>query len=215
MLSGFVHVPYDDVGALATAIDKETCGVIVEPIQGEGGLNVPGDGYLKGVRELCDQHRLTLIFDEVWTGCGRTGRFFAHQHAGVVPDVMTLGKALGGGVPTGCMFARPEKAALFRPGTHGCTLGGNPLCTAVSAVVFEVMEKERLPEKAAKLGEMAKQRIRGFKDASRRIKEVRGRGLFLGVELTAADGVPVVQAALAKGLIINATSKNVLRICPR
>jgi acetylornithine/N-succinyldiaminopimelate aminotransferase len=211
---GFAHVPYNDVAALEAAIDKETCGVIVEPIQGEGGLNIPADGYLKGVREICDKHRLTLIFDEVWTSCGRTGKYFAHQHAGVQPDIMTLGKALGGGVPTGCMFATPENAALLKPGTHGCTLGGNPLCAAVSAAVFDVLEKDHLPEQAAKLGEMAQQRIRRFKEAGSRIKDVRGRGLFIGIELTAADGAPVVAAALTKGLVINATSRNVLRICP-
>src|SRR5262249_12977617 len=155
----------------------ETCGVLVEPIQGEGGLNVPGEGYLKGVRELCDRHKLTLIFDEVWTGCGRTGKYFAHQLFGVKPDIMTMGKAVGGGMPTGCMFAVPEKAALLKPGMHGCTLGGNPLCAAVSAAVFDVLEKDGLCDKATKLGEAAMQRIRGFKNAGTRIKDVRGKGL--------------------------------------
>ncbi|MCL2646316.1 MAG: aspartate aminotransferase family protein [Phycisphaerales bacterium] len=214
MTPGFAHVPFNDVKALEAAIDAQTCGVIVEPIQGEGGLNVPEEGYLKGVREICDRHKLTLIFDEVWTGCGRTGKYFAHQHFGVTPDIMTLGKAIGGGVPVGCMFATPEKAALLKPGMHGCTLGGNPLCAAVAAAVFDVLDKDQLPAKATKLGEMAKTRIRGFKNAGSRIKDVRGHGLFIGVELTATDGTPVVMAALAKGLIVNATSKNVLRICP-
>src|SRR5262249_27684269 len=163
---------------------------------------VPAAGYLKGVRELCDKHKLTLIFDEVWTGCGRTGKYFAHQHDGVTPDIMTLGKALGGGVPTGCMFAAPEKAALMKPGTHGCTLGGNSLCAAVSAAVFDVLAKENLPERAVKLGGKVMERIRKFKDAGK-IKDVRGRGLFIGIELAAADGAPVLQGALAKGVIIN------------
>jgi acetylornithine/N-succinyldiaminopimelate aminotransferase len=214
MTPGFAHVPFDDLAGLEAAIDKETAGVIVEPIQGEGGVNVPGADYLKGVRAICDKHKLTLIFDEVWTGCGRTGRYFGHQHFGVTPDVMTMGKALGGGIPTGCMYARPEKAAFFKPGTHGCTLGGNPLCAAVSAAVLETMEKAKLVEHAAKLGEMTMAKVRGFKNAKAKIKDVRGRGLFIGVELLAADGAAVVQAALARGLVINATHKNVLRICP-
>ena len=211
---GFIHVPYSDLAALEAAIDDETAGVIVEPIQGEGGINMPDDGYLQGVRALCDQHKLTLIFDEVWTGCGRTGKYFGQQHYGVTPDVMTLGKALGGGMPTGCMFARPEKAAFFKPGTHGCTLGGNPVCAAVSAAVLETLENDKLHDRAARLGTIVVGRIKGFKNAATKIKQIRGKGLFLGVELAAADGAPVVQAALARGLIVNATQKNVLRIAP-
>jgi acetylornithine/succinyldiaminopimelate/putrescine aminotransferase len=217
LVPGFSNVPFNDLKALEAAIDKETCAVIVEPIQGEGGLHPPAEGYLKGVRALCDKHGLTLIFDEVWTGCGRTGKYFAHQWAaggaGVTPDIMTLGKALGGGVPTGCMFAKPEKAALLKPGTHGCTLGGNPLCAAVSSAVFDVMEKEKLPERALKLGGKVMDRIRGIKNAGK-VKEVRGSGLFIGVELAIPDGGPVVTAALSRGVIVNATAKNVLRLCP-
>jgi len=213
LVPGFSAVAFGDLKALEAAIDPETCAIIVEPIQGEGGINMPPEGYLAGVRRLCDQHHLTLIFDEVWTGCGRSGKFFASQWYGVKPDIMTLGKALGGGLPTGCMFAVPEKAALLKPGTHGCTLGGNPVCAAASAAVFEVMEKENLPARAEKLGHAAMERIRNFKPADR-IREVRGKGLFIGVELAAADGSPIVAGALAKGVIVNATVKNVLRLCP-
>ncbi len=214
MLPGFTYVPYNDLAAIEAAIDKETCGILVEPIQGEGGINMPGDGYLKGVREICDKHGLTLTFDEVWTGCGRTGKYFGHQHAGVVPDIMTLGKALGGGVPAGCMFASPAKAAFLKPGTHGCTLGGNPICAAVAAAVMETMEKENLPARAAALGQMATERLRAFKNATTHIKEVRGRGLMLGIELNIPDAAPIVQQALLRGLIINATQKNVIRLAP-
>jgi acetylornithine aminotransferase len=207
-------VPFNDLAALEAAINPETCAVILEPIQGEGGLHVPSADYLAGVRALCDRHRITLIFDEVWTGCGRTGKFFAFQHAGVTPDILTLGKALGGGLPVGCMFARPELAALLKPGTHGCTLGGNPICAAAAATVLEVLHKEELPARAAHLGTLAMQHIRAFKNAEARIKQVRGQGLMIGIELLAADGAPVVKKAFALGLIINATQKNVLRLSP-
>ena len=214
LVPGFVSVPYNDLPALEKAIDKETCAVMVEPIQGEGGINMPAEGYLKGVREICTRHDLSMIVDEVWTGVGRTGRYFGHQYAGITPDILTLGKALGGGVPVGCMFAEPGRAALLKPGTHGCTLGGNPICAAVGAAVLETVERENLCEAALRLGEIAAGRVRNFKNAGETIKEVRGRGLMLGVELTAADGSPVVNRALESGLIINATRKNVLRLSP-
>jgi acetylornithine aminotransferase len=214
LVPGFVHVPFNDLAALEAAIDPETCAVILEPIQGEGGLHVPSADYLAGVRALCDRHRITLIFDEVWTGCGRTGKFFAFHHAGVTPDILTLGKALGGGLPVGCMFARPELAALLKPGTHGCTLGGNPICAAAAATVLEVLHKDDLPARAAHLGTLAMQHIRAFKNAKARIRQVRGQGLMIGIELLAADGAPVVKKAFALGLIINATQKNVLRLSP-
>jgi predicted acetylornithine/succinylornithine family transaminase len=213
LVPGFSAVPFNDLAALEKAIDKETCAVILEPIQGEGGINMPAPGYLKGVRDLCDKHKLALIFDEVWTGCGRTGKVFASQWEGVKPDIMTLGKAVGGGLPTGVMFAVPEKAALLKPGTHGCTLGGNPVCAAAALAVFETIAKEDLTARAERLGKKATEQIRSFKNASK-IKEVRGRGLFIGVEMNAADASSVAGAALSRGVIVNVTVKNVLRICP-
>ncbi|HVX87254.1 MAG TPA: acetylornithine/succinylornithine family transaminase [Phycisphaerae bacterium] len=219
LIPGFTYVPYNDLAALQDAIDPQTCAVLVEPIQGEGGINVPDPHFLAGVRALCDQHHLTLIFDEVWTGCGRTGAYFGHQlhndrnGGGVIPDIMTLGKALGGGVPVACMFAKPRLAALLKPGTHGCTLGGNPICAAIAAAVFDVLEQENLPAQAAQKGKRIVEALASFKNTGK-IKQIRGTGLFLGVELHAPDAGPVVQAALAAGLIINATSKNVLRIAP-
>ena len=213
LVPGFAHVPYNDLAALEAAVDDETCAVILEPIQGEGGIHVPDAGFLKGVRAICDRHQLTMIVDEVWTGCGRTGNYFAFQHGAVLPDILTLGKALGGGLPVGCMFAVPDKAACLKPGTHGCTLGGNPICAAAGAAVLETLEKEGLPARAAALGESAAARIRNFKHGGK-IKDVRGRGLMLGVELTIPDGGAVVKEAIARGLVINATHKNILRIAP-
>lgn len=214
MTPGFTAVPYNDLNALAAAMDEQTAGVIVEPIQGEGGVNMPAADYLKGVRQLCDQRKVCLIFDEVWTGVGRTGKYFGHQHDGVTPDIMSMGKALGGGIPVAGIVAKPEIAAYFKPGTHGCTLGGNPVCAAVAGRIFEVMEKENLCAHATRMGELVQRTIRGFKKIATKIKEVRGKGLFIGVELAMADGTPVLQAALSKGLIINITHKHVIRICP-
>src|SRR5262249_22001317 len=153
----------------------------------EGGINMPNADYLPGIRAICDKHKLTLIFDEVWTGCGRTGKYFGHQNWAVTPDIMTLGKAIGGGVPVGCMFARPDKAALLKPGTHGCTLGGNPICAAAGAAMLETLEKENLAARAGKLGDLAVGKIRSFKNAAK-IKEIRGKGLMLGLELAIPDG---------------------------
>ena len=214
MMSGFAYVPYNDLAALEAAIDNQTAGVLVEPMQGEGGLNVPDQNYFKGVRALCDKNNVALIFDEVWTGVGRTGLAFGHQHFGVTPDIMSMGKALGGGIPVGGILAKKERAAFFKPGTHGCTLGGNPICAAVGAAIWDVIDRDKLCNHAANLGDKMMSALRNFKSAGSKIKEVRGKGLFIGIELAVADGAPVLQAALAKGLIINVTSKNVIRICP-
>ncbi len=214
LLSGFVHVEFNNISALEGQMDGTVSAVILEPIQGEGGMNMPAPDYLPAVRKLCDRHGATLIFDEVWTGVGRTGQYFGHQHFGVLPDIMTMGKALGGGVPMGGILARPAKAEFFTPGTHGCTLGGNPICAAVSNAVLATIEKDGLLEQARESGELLRNGIAAFNCAGRCIKEIRGFGLFLGVELCIPDAAPVVRHALAHGLIINATQKNVLRICP-
>ncbi len=175
---------------------------------------MPAPDYLKGVRALCDKHDLCMVLDEVWTGVGRTGKFFGHQHFGVTPDIMTMGKALGGGLPVGGILATPRRAAFLKPGTHGCTLGGNPICAAVGATVLEVLGRDKLPEKAAKMGDYMRDKIGKFKAAGEKIKHVRGLGLFIGVETTAPDAMPALRRALERGLIINVTHKNVIRICP-
>lgn len=216
---GFLAVPYNDIEALKAAVDEHTAAIIMEPIQGEGGIHQPSPEFPAQVRQLCDEKNITLIFDEVWTGCGRTGHYFGHQlykTAGgqpVLPDIMTLGKALGGGVPTACMFAKPHLAAFLKPGTHGCTLGGNPICAAVAAAVFDTLEKENLCQQAAEKGQKIRTALATFKNAAK-IKQVRGAGLMLGIALHTPDASPVVQKALALGLVINATSKNVLRLAP-
>lgn len=210
---GFTNIDPLDLDALVRTIDDETAAVIMEPIQGEGGINVYPAGHVKRVREICNQHGLTLIFDEVWTGGGRTGRWFAHQYEGVEPDIMTLGKAMGGGLPVAVMYAKPDIAALLTPGKHGCTLGGNPICMAVANAIFHVIEKENLVEHAAALGEQAIAKLRGASAISDKIQDVRGRGLFLGIELK-DEPADFTNRALAKGLIINLTSKRVIRLAP-
>jgi acetylornithine aminotransferase len=209
---GFTNVDPLDLGAITAAVDDETGAILMEPIQGEGGVNLYPPGHLQAIRELCDRRGLTLIFDEVWTGCGRTGQWFAHQHDKVTPDVMTLGKAVGGGLPVGVMFARPELAALLVPGRHGSTLGGNPICMAVSRTIFDVIERDDLVAQSAKLGEHAVARLHTLVGQGRVI-EVRGRGLFLGIEL-ACEPADFMNKALARGVILNLTAKKVIRLAP-
>ena len=216
---GFVQVEGGNIEALEAAIDHETAAVLLEPIQGEGGINVYPEGYLQKVRELCDRRELTLIFDEVWTGCGRTGRWFAHQHfrdasgRGIEPDIMTLGKALGGGVPVGAMYAKPAMAELLGPGKHGCTLGGNPVCVSASRAVFDVIEREKLTDHAAVLGEHAIARLRNETKLRDKVAGVRGRGLFLGIELKDPPQ-GLVERALQNGVILNVTAQRVVRLAP-
>ncbi len=210
---GFTNADPNDLTAIENAIDDETCCIIMEPIQGEGGINTYPAGHVKKIRELCDKKGILLIFDEVWTGCGRTGKWFAHQHDGVTPDIMTLGKAIGGGLPVGAMFARPEHAALLVPGKHGCTLGGNPICMSVSRTIIDVIEKEKLVEHSAILGEKAVSKLNSANSVKDKIGDIRGRGLFLGIELK-NEPADFTNKSLAKGLITNLTSKKVIRLAP-
>jgi predicted acetylornithine/succinylornithine family transaminase len=216
---GFSQVEPGDFDALERAVDEQTAGIIMEPIQGEGGVNFYPEGFAKRVRQLCDARDLTLIFDEVWTGCGRTGRWFGHQHftgddgKPVVPDIMTLGKAVGGGLPVGVMYARPELAQLLVPGKHGSTLGGNAICMAVSRTIFDVIERDGLVTNAAVLGEHATARLKNEKRLAAKIAGIRGRGLFLGIELKQPPE-KLVDRALERGIIINLTAKTVIRLAP-
>ena len=218
---GFMQVEPGDFDALAAAVDDETAGVIMEPIQGEGGINVYPDDYPAKVRRLCDERGMTLIFDEVWTGCGRTGKWFAHQWFGqsggddvVRPDVMTLGKAVGGGLPVGVMWARPELAKLLVPGTHGSTLGANPICMAVADAIFQVIERENLVAHAESLGRHAFGRLREEKKLQDKVTQVRGRGLMIGIELKTAPAPGFLERALSRGVVINLTARNVVRLAP-
>jgi acetylornithine/N-succinyldiaminopimelate aminotransferase len=213
LVPGFVQVEGGDYDALVAAVDDETAGIIVEPIQGEGGINQYPADYLPKLRKLCDERGLTLIFDEVWTGCGRTGRWFCHQYDNVQPDIMTLGKAVGGGLPVGVMYAKPHVAKLFVPGKHGCTLGGNPICMNVSKTLFDVIEREELLEHAAKLGEHAMARLRNEPSIKSKLADVRGRGLFLGIELK-DEPQKIVERAMDRGIVINLTAKKVIRLAP-
>jgi acetylornithine/N-succinyldiaminopimelate aminotransferase len=216
---GFSQIDGGDIDALAAAADDETAGILMEPIQGEGGINEYPAEYPAKVRQLCDDRGITLIFDEVWTGGGRTGKWFAHQHfagasGAVTPDIMTLGKAVGGGLPVGVMYAKPEIAALLVPGTHGSTLGGNPICMTVANAIFGVVERDGLIAHARALGEHAIARLRAESKLKDKIADIRGRGLMLGIELKAPPKPGFLERALAKGVVINLTAKNVVRLAP-
>jgi acetylornithine aminotransferase len=216
---GFAQVEPGDFDALERAVDEQTAGIIMEPIQGEGGVNFYPEGYARRVRQLCDARELTLIFDEVWTGCGRTGRWFGFQHLTdafgkvVQPDIITLGKAVGGGLPVGVMFARPQVADLLIPGKHGSTLGGNAICMAVSKTLFDVIEREKLLDNASTLGEYGVARLKNEASIRDKIAGVRGRGLFLGIELKNAPE-KFVDKGLERGIIVNLTSQKVVRVAP-
>ncbi|MFW6164224.1 MAG: aspartate aminotransferase family protein [Planctomycetota bacterium] len=210
---GFVHVPYDDPDVIAKLLDDETAAVLVEPIQGEGGVNVPADDYLPRLRELCDDRGVLLILDEVQTGCGRTGQWFGHQHWGVEPDIMTLAKALGGGLAIGAICARPEVAKSLVPGTHASTFGGNPIACAGGIAAFEAIEEEGLLENARRIGEQIKSRADVWGEQLGCIADVRGLGCMVGIELT-RPGADVVKACMERGLLINCTHDTVLRMLP-
>ncbi len=211
---GFKYVPFNDLRALERAIDSHTAGIMVEPIQGEGGVNIPDDGYLPGLRKLCDEAGICLIFDEIQTGMGRTGRLWGYEHAGVAPDVMTLAKALANGVPIGATLATDEVAAAFGPGSHGSTFGGNPFATAVGLTVLTTLLEERLPQRADKMGRLLLaelEKLRGRRAAS--IKTVRGRGCLVGIDLVppVAD---VLTACRERGLLVLSAGDNTLRLAP-
>ncbi len=226
LLPGFLHVPYNNLPAVERAIDEETIAIVVEPIQGEGGMNLPDDSYLPGLRQLCDERDLLLILDEVWTGCGRTGRYFAHQHWGVEPDIMTLAKGVGGGLPVGVMCAKPHVAELYDwskygKAKHATTLGGNCIAMAAAATVFKVLQRDGLVERADHLGRRTLQRLSRLIPSCPAVRAVRGKGLFIGIELNpAAKGATfktvgdVVKRCLDLGVIIQSAQKNVLRLAP-
>ena len=215
LMPGFTHVPFNDIRSLEEAITRKTCAVMLEPIQGEGGVNVPSDGYLGEVRELCDKHGLLLILDEVQSGMGRTGKLFAYEHYNMAPDIMTLAKGLGGGVPIGAMLATDKIAAVFKPGTHASTFGGNPLASAAAIATLEaILEDGFVLDHCNRMGEYFKARLLQLKEFLDQIVDVRGKGLFLGMELT-RDGMPIVKACLDRGILINCTGGgNVLRFTP-
>ncbi len=213
MLPGFLYAPFGDLNAAAKTIDSETAAILVEPIQGEGGINVPPAGYLQGLRELCDANGLLLMLDEVQSGTGRTGKWYAHQHWGVKPDVVTLAKGLAGGVAMGGLIATPEVAEKLKPGTHAATFGGNPLSAAAALATIETIEEDGLLDRAVQIGEKFKTRFEALKARCPLVLEIRIKGAMIGVEL-GIDGAAVVQGCLEKGLLVNNTHQTVLRLLP-
>ncbi len=213
LLPGFTYVPFNNLSAVEQAMSGRTAAVMLEPVQGEGGVHVADKSYLKGLRELCRSRDILLIFDEVQTGMGRTGALFAYEHFGVAPDIMTLGKGLGGGLPIGACLATDEAAAAFVPGTHASTFGGNPLTCAAGLAVVRTLLEGRLLEQGRRMGEYLGKGLQDLKDRLPIVKEVRGLGLLQGMELT-VDGKSVVTDCLARGLLINCTVDRVLRFVP-
>jgi acetylornithine/N-succinyldiaminopimelate aminotransferase len=215
LMPGFRHVPFNSIHALESAITAKTCAIMLEPIQGEGGVIVPSPDYLGNVRELCDRHGLLLILDEVQTGMGRTGKLFAYEHYNIVPDIMTLAKGLGGGFPIGAMLATDKVASVFKPGTHASTFGGNPLaCAAAIATLEAILEDGFVLDHCNRTGQYFIQRLNQIKEFHHQVVDIRGKGLLIGIELT-RDGMPIVNACLDRGVLINCTGGgNVLRFTP-
>jgi predicted acetylornithine/succinylornithine family transaminase len=213
LMPGFKYVPFNDIGAVKNGVGPKTCAVMVEPIQGEGGVNCPSEGYLKALREICDEKKLLLIFDEVQVGMGRTGKLFAYEHDGVEPDVLTLAKSLAGGVPIGALLIKKEVADSFKPGDHASTFGGNPLATAAGVAALSAILEEGMLENCRKMGDYFLSKLEEMKNRFPFVIEVRGKGLILGMELK-IDGSPVVREMLKKKILINCTMGNVLRFLP-
>ena len=213
LMPGFKHVPYNDLRAMERALDSHTAAILVEPIQGEGGVNIPDDGYLPGLRKLCDDSGALLIFDEVQTGVGRTGRLWAYQHWGVEPDVMTLAKALANGIPIGAMLCREEVASALTAGSHGSTFAGSAFVTSVALATLTTIIGDKLPERAEHRGRELMDGARELQKKLPVIKEVRGRGLLIGIELTKPAG-PVMDACREAGLLVLTAGEKVVRLVP-
>ncbi len=211
--AGFVNIPFNDIDALKKAITPKAVAIMMEPIQGEGGINVADEKYLSAVHRLCNEKNILLIFDEVQSGMGRTGRMFSYQNFGIVPDIMTLAKSLGGGFPIGALVAGSKVADTLGPGTHGTTFGGSPLASAAALAVFEAIEKGKMLKNASAMGAHLLKKLGELKKKHRIIKEVRGIALMAGIELK-TDGKKIYEECMKRGLLINCTQGNVLRIMP-
>ncbi|MBF0225606.1 MAG: aspartate aminotransferase family protein [Desulfobacterales bacterium] len=213
LLEGFDFIPFNDIDALKKKINSETCAVILEPIQGEGGINLASQKYIEEVRHICNETGILLIFDEIQTGIGRTGKLFAYQHFGVEPDIMTLAKALGNGLPIGAMLSKDFVAKAFIPGSHASTFGGTPIITAASLEVLKILTEERVIENCRKVGLYFKDKLNLLKEKHDNIVAVRGLGLLLGIELK-IEGEDIVKKCLEQGFIINCIQGKILRFIP-
>jgi acetylornithine/N-succinyldiaminopimelate aminotransferase len=215
LVSGFVRVPFNDLAAVekVAALDKSITAVLVEPIQGESGIQVHSPGYLKGLREICDRHGWLLILDEIQSGLCRTGKWYAYQHEGILPDLLTSAKAMANGVPIGACLARGKAALLLTPGRHGTTFGGNPLSCHTACTVLDIMERDNLRDRAADLGARMVARFREKLAGCKAVADIRGKGLMLAVELK-QDATPIKDAALQAGIYLNVTKETVIRMLP-
>jgi acetylornithine aminotransferase len=213
LVPGFKTIPFNDIDALKAVIDDTVCAVMLEPIQGEGGVCCPSDNYLENVRQICDQHEILLIFDEIQTGMGRTGKLFAYEHFNVKPDIMTLAKALANGLPMGAMLSTEKFAKAFGPGAHASTFGGTPLVSSVALCVLEYLEEHDILSHCCRMGQYFKQQLLALKDKYSCIIEVRGYGLMIGMPLS-IPGAPIVNKCLNKGFVINCIQDNILRFVP-
>jgi acetylornithine/N-succinyldiaminopimelate aminotransferase len=206
-------VPFNDLKALEERISDKTCGIMLEPIQGEGGVNIPDDNYLGSVREICDRHGILLIIDEVQTGMGRTGKLFAYEHSGIKPDIMTLAKALGNGFPIGAMLATDKIAKAFVPGNHASTFGGNPLAMAAANATVKTMLQQEILEHCRKMGDYFLLKLKKMQQKYEMIKEVRGKGLMLAAQLNIECG-EIVNECLKRGLLLISAGSKTLRFVP-
>jgi len=213
LMPGFKHVPFDDMDSVQRAVTDKTAAIMVEPIQGEGGVNCPSENYFKELKAFCAEKKLLLIFDEIQVGLGRTGKLFAYEHYGVTPDIMTLAKSLAGGLPIGALLARDEIAKSFIPGTHASTFGGNPLVTAAGIAAFTALKDPALLENCRAVGAYFMGELNRLKKKHSVIREVRGKGLIIGMELM-IPGAEIVNRCLEKGVLINCVQDNVLRFLP-
>lgn len=215
MPAGFINVPFNDLKAVESTISSATAAIMIEPVQGEGGVFIADDSYMKGLRKLCDEHDLLLIFDEIQTGLGRTGKFFAYEHYGIEPDIFTSAKALGGGIPLGAVMAKEQVAAAFEPGDHGSTFGGGPLACAAGMAVVQTILDEQLSDYAAQTGQYFFDCLKQLQAEYGFITDVRGKGLMLGMELDQSiNGKDIVKAAFCNGFLINCAGHNTLRFIP-
>ncbi len=214
IVPGFRYVPFNDIGAVEAAVNEHTCAVLVEPIQGEGGVAVPAKTYLKELRALCDRHNILLMLDEIQTGMGRTGKFFAYEHTDITPDVMMIAKGLGGGMPIGALLAADKVSQAFTPGTHGSTFGGNPLaCAAAIASIEALIEDNIIIPNVTQLGAYFQRGLEKLKQKYSFVRDVRGQGLLIGMELD-FHGKEIVSACIREGMLINCTMDTVLRFMP-